>query len=118
MKVKLDNQQGFVAIDNEVIAKVAGLAAIECYGVVGMAMVSLSDGIVKLLKGSGLTKGIKVSLNGQQIELDFHIIVEYGVNIKAVTETLISTVNYKIETFSGMTVSKINVFVEGVRVDE
>ncbi|NLP46116.1 MAG: Asp23/Gls24 family envelope stress response protein, partial [Epulopiscium sp.] len=49
---------------------------------------------------------------------DFHIIVEYGVKISAVADNLISTVKYKVEKFIGLEVEKINIFVEGVRVDK
>lgn len=114
----IDNNLGTVKINKEVIAQVAGITAIECYGIVGMAMVSVKSGIARLLKRDSITKGIEVNIEGDWISIDFHIIVEYGVNITAVTDTLISTVQYKMETFTGMKVNKINVFVESIRVDE
>lgn len=115
---RIDNELGEVIIDNEVLAKVAGLTAVECYGIVGMAMVNVSSGLAKLLKRESLTKGVNVEVVDNIINIELHIIVEYGVNIAAVTDTLISTVMYKIEKFSGMKVGKINIYVEGVRVDE
>ncbi len=114
----MGNELGEVIIENEVLAKVAGLTAVECYGIVGMAMVNLTTGLTKLVKGDSLTKGIHLTVEDNVISLEFHIIIEYGVNIKAVTDNLISTVKYKLETFSGMSVNKIDVYVEGVRVDE
>jgi uncharacterized alkaline shock family protein YloU len=115
---RMGNELGEVIIENEVLAKVAGLSAVECYGIVGMAMVNLTNGLTKLLKGDSLTKGINLQVNDNVMVIEFHIIIEYGVNIKAVTDNLISTVKYKLETFSGMEVAHIDVFVEGVRVDE
>jgi uncharacterized alkaline shock family protein YloU len=115
---RIENKLGSVTIENEVLAKVAGVTAIECYGIVGMAMVNLTTGLTKLLKGESLTKGINLTVNDNIISLEFHIIIEYGVNIKAVTDNLINTVKYKLETFSGMEVNQIDVYVEGVRVDE
>lgn len=114
----MGNELGEVIIENEVLAKVAGLTAVECYGIVGMAMVNLTTGLTKLVKGDSLTKGIHLTVEDNVISLEFHIIIEYGVNIKAVTDNLISTVKYKLETFSGMSVNQIDVYVEGVRVDE
>lgn len=114
----MGNELGEVIIENEVLAKVAGLTAVECYGIVGMAMVNLTTGLTKLVKGDSLTKGIHLTVEDNVISLEFHIIIEYGVNIKAVTDNLISTVKYKLETFSGMAVNQIDVYVEGVRVDE
>lgn len=51
-----------------------------------------------------------------KITLNFHVIVSYGVSISAVTDNLISNVKYKVEEFTGMTVDKINIYIEGVRV--
>ncbi len=115
---RFENDLGDITISNEVIAKAAGLNAIECYGIVGMAAMNVTDGIAKLLKRESLTQGIKVTIDNNQITIDFHVIVEYGINIRAVADNLISTVKYKIETFSGMEVKQLNIFVEGVRVDD
>ncbi len=116
MKYRMNNQLGEVMIDSDVIAKYAGMVAIECIGIVGMAAVNVKDGIVKLLKRDNLTKGINVTVINNKIHLDFHVIVSYGVSISAVSDNLISNVKYKVETFTGVEVEKINIFVEGVRV--
>ena len=115
---KFNTGYGEVTIDNEVLAKVTGVTAVECYGIVGMAMVNVTSGIAKLLRGDNITKGISLSVEENVISIELHIIVEYGVNIKAVTDNVISTVAYKLETFSGLKVGRINIFVEDVRVDE
>ena len=88
----------------------------ECFGIVGMAMVNMKDGLVKLLKGDNLTRGVNVQINDNKITLSFHVIVAYGVSISAVSDNLMSNVKYKVEEFTGMTIEKINIFVEGVRV--
>lgn len=117
MKGSMSTDLGIITIDQDVIAKYAGTVAVECFGIVGMATVSMKDGLVKLLKQESLTKGIQVNISEDNgITLDFHIIVAYGVSISAVTDNLISNVKYKVEEFSGMTVDKINVYIEGVRV--
>lgn len=108
---------GIITIDPEVIGQYAGSVAVECFGIVGMAAVSMKDGLVRLLKKESLTKGIQVSISDDnKITLNFHVIVSYGVSISAVTENLISNVKYKVEGFTGMTVDKINIYIEGVRV--
>lgn len=77
----------------------------------------MKDGLVHLLKRESFTRGIQVNISDENhISLNFHIIVSYGVSISAVTENLISNVQYKVEEFSGMPVDKINVYIEGVRV--
>ncbi len=107
---------GNVSIDSEVIAKYAGSSAVECFGIVGMAVISVKDGIAKLLKRENLTQGVGVTISQDNlITIDLHIIVSYGVSISAVASNLISDVKYKVEEFSGLKVEKINVLVEGVR---
>ena len=116
MKGHMNTQLGAVMIDPEVIARYAGSVAVECFGIVGMAMVNVKDGLVKLLKRDNLTRGVNVQINDNKITLSFHVIVSYGVSISAVSDNLISNVKYKVEEFTGMTIEKINIFVEGVRV--
>ena len=116
MKGLMNTQMGAVMIDPEVIARYAGSVAVECFGIVGMAMVNVKEGLVKLLKRDNLTRGVYVEINDNKITLSFHVIVSYGVSISAVSDNLISNVKYKVEEFTGMTIEKINIFVEGVRV--
>ena len=116
MKGKMNTEMGQILISPEVIAKYAGETAYECFGIVGMAMVSMKDGLVRLLKKDSSTKGINVEINeNNEILIDFHIIVAYGVNIATIADNIVSSVKYKIEEFTGMTVKKVNIFVEGVR---
>ena len=117
MKGSMSTDLGIITIDPEVIAKYAGSVAVECFGIVGMAAVSRKDGLVKLLKKESLTKGIQVGISDEnKITLNFHVVVAYGVSISAVTDNLISNVKYKVEEFTGMSVDKINIYIEGVRV--
>lgn len=107
---------GEVEIDNEVLATYAGSSAVGCFGVVGMANISMRDGLVRLLRRENLKNGVKVLINNNKITIDLHIIISYGVRISVIAENLISDVKYKIEEFTGMEVEKINIYVEGVRV--
>ena len=117
MKGCMSTDLGIITIDPEVIAKYAGTVAVECFGIVGMATVSMKDGLVHLLKKESLTREITVAISDENhISINFHIIVAYGVSISAVTENLISNVKYRVEEFSGMPVDKINIYIEGVRV--
>ena len=116
MKGHMNTQIGEILIDNDVLAKYAGSSAVECFGIVGMASISMKDGIVKLLRKDSLSHGVNVIVDDHGITIDLHIIVAYGVSISAVAENLISNVKYKVEEFTGLEVVKINIFVEGVRV--
>ncbi len=117
MKGQFENEYGRVIIGSEVIATYAGSVAVECFGIVGIASVNVKDGIVRLLKKDYLTHGINVVIEeNNEITINFHVIISYGVSISTVTDNLISTVRYRVEEFTGMHIKKINIFVEGVRV--
>ena len=115
-ETSMNTHMGNVSIGNDVITQYAGSIAMECFGIVGMAGINVRDGLVKLLKKESMTRGINVSIRNNKLTINFHVIVAYGVSILAVTDNLISNVKYKLEEFTGIEVSKINIFVEGVRV--
>ena len=110
MKGRIDSGLGQIIIDTDVIATYAGSVAVECFGIIGMAAVSMKDGLVKLLRRDSLQHGINVKITeDNKIRLDFHVIVAYGVNISTIAD------KYKVEAFTGMEIEKINIYVEGVR---
>lgn len=116
MDCKFTTGIGLVSVSEEVILKVAGYAALECYGIVGMASKRTTDGIVQLLGLENLARGVRVHLNEESVDVELYIIVEYGISISAVAATLIDTVKYKVEHLTGAKVNKVNVSVEDIRV--
>lgn len=112
----MNTSMGEITVDKDVIAQYAGSSAVECFGVVGMASISVKDGFAKLLRKERLSNGVNVTVENNQILIDLHIIVSYGVSISAVADNLIANVKYKVEEFAGLEVAKINIYVEGVRV--
>ena len=116
MKGSMNTHLGNIYLDPEVIAQYAGSVAVECFGIVGMASVNVKDGLVKLLMKESITHGISVNIVNNKLILDFHVIVAYGVSIITVCDNLINNVKYKVESFTGLEIEKINIFVEGVRV--
>ncbi len=118
MSVNMLNENGGITIDDQALATLAGLAAMECYGVVGMASRNATQGIFELLKMEQLTKGIKVTTIDDKINIDLYIVLQYGVKISAVADNIISRIKYSVETFSGVCVDNVNIFVQGVRVQK
>lgn len=116
MKGRMNTGLGEITINTDVIATYAGSVAVECFGIVGMAAVNMKDGLVKLLKKDSLKHGINVQMKDNRISLDFHVIVAYGVSIRAVADNLMDNVKYKLEAFTGIEIEHINILVEGVRV--
>ena len=116
MSGRIDSGLGHIVINTDVIATYAGSVAVECFGIVGMAAVSMKDGLVKLLRKDSLKHGITVTISeDNKISLSFHVIVAYGVAISTIADNLISNVKYKVEAFTGMEIEKINILVEGIR---
>lgn len=118
MAIKAENEYGSVIMSTNVIARIAGKVASGCYGVVGMAYRSATDNIANLVGWDTITKGIKVSTENDKINIELHIIVEYGVNIKVVSDSIMNNVRYSVESMTGFKVGKITVNVEGIRVDQ
>ena len=118
MSAKIDNSRGYVRISNNVISKLAGYAATNCYGVVGMAVKSGKDGIAKLLKRENMDKGVKVKFFEDGLEISLHIVVEYGINISPIGESIKNNVKYQVEEATGIDVKSVIVNVEGIRVNQ
>ena len=117
MLSKTKNELGTIGVDNEVIARIAGTVAMECYGVVGMAARNIKDGLVGLLKIESLTKGVRLQTHEEgDLIIDLHIIVEYGTNMVAIAQTLMDNIRYKVEESVGIKVREVNISIEGVRV--
>lgn len=116
MKVKRENELGTIYIYHDVISTIAGASAIECYGLVGMASKSATDGIVKLLKREHLNKGVNISVENNEVIIDLYVIVQFGTKISTVANNIIDKVKYNVSNQTGITVKKVNLNVEGVRV--
>ena len=116
MPAELKNDMGTVVFFDAAISMLAGLSVVECYGVVGMAATRATDGLSELLKRENLSRGVKVTTNGDEVAIDLYIIVEYGTSISAVCSSIIDTVKYKVESLMGIHVFCVNVHVQGVRV--
>ncbi len=116
MITRIQNQYGTINISTEVIAMIAGAAAVECYGLVGMASKSAGSGIVNLLKREHLSKGIKITAKDDVLTIDLYVIVQFGTKISVVAENIIKKVKYNVENQTGLVVEKVNLNIEGVRV--
>lgn len=117
MVLKTGGELGEISVSNNVIAEIAGAVATKCYGVVGMASRNKKDGIVDLLRPDKMSKGISINVEDNGVVIEIHLIVEYGVNINTICKSIVNRVRYNIEQNAGIKVNRVNVKVEGVRVD-
>jgi len=117
MSIEFHTNDGHVTITNDVIATVAGGAAIECYGIVGMASKSqIKDGIAEMLRKENFSRGIVVRQEDNQLHIDMYIIVSYGTKISEVAHNVQSQVKYTLNQTLGLSIDSVNIYIQGVRV--
>lgn len=117
MSVDLNNQYGHITISNEVISTIAGGAAVECYGIVGMASKNqIRDGLSEMLRKENFSRGVVVRQNEDRLHIDMFIIVSYGTKISEVAHNVQSQVKYTLNKTVGLSVDSVNIFIQGVRV--
>ena len=108
---------GKLTVANDVIAEMAGYAALESYGVVGMADPNLRDGIAKLLPQSRLRKGIEIRKSEDgAICADLYIVVEHGTNLAEVSRMLAEKVAYVLQDSAQLPVESVDIHVQGVKI--
>jgi len=109
------NPLGNIFITHRAIASIAHQAALESYGVVGLAAKNLAEDIAQILVKDPVL-GVDVNFDANGITIDLYIIIEYGTRIKTVATILAETVKYKLETIIGIPVAQVNVHVRGLRI--
>lgn len=113
-----ENELGKIAVSNNVYTKIAGNAATKCFGVKGMAVRSVTDGLVHLLRRESMAKGVLVRVNDDgTISIDLHIMIDQGVNIPVLGQSIVSEVRYKVSQQTDTEVRDVNVIVDSVVID-
>ncbi|WP_044893807.1 Asp23/Gls24 family envelope stress response protein [Bacillus alveayuensis] len=117
MSIELQTKYGRIEISNDVIATIAGGAAVDCYGIVGMASKNqIKDGISEILRRENFSKGVIVRQENDEVHIDMYIIVSYGTKISEVAHNVQTKVKYTLDQTLGLAVQSINIYVQGVRV--
>ena len=115
--IRHNNENGSVTISTSVYTDIAGTAATNCFGVKGMAALSLTDGVYHLLRKESLAKGVRVEFHDDDtISIDLHIMVDNGVNLAAVGASIISEVRYVVTKCTGTEVRDVNVYIDSMMI--
>lgn len=113
--IRMNTDAGQITVDSAVYTNIAGFAATNCFGVKGMAVRSMTDGLVHLLRREAMSKGVNVIYNeDESISIELHIIVENGVNIPAVCRSIMNEVRYVVNKNTGAEVRAVDVFVDSM----
>lgn len=106
-------QTGVIRISDDVVATIAGLAALETPGIAAMSG-GISEGLAKRLSGKNVQKGVSVEVGQLEAAIDLRIIVHYGIPIQEVSRQLQLNVREAVTNMTGLQVVEVNVKVEGV----
>ena len=117
--VKFSNEHGNIYLSKDIFTNLTGDAATHCFGVKGMTVRSVTDGLVHLLKKEYMGKGVHVTYHpDNSISIELHIAVERGVNIPVVCESIKDEVRYKVTTATGVELKRIDVYVDSMIIDK
>ena len=116
--VRIDNELGTISICSEVFTNLAGDAATRCFGVKGMAGRAKDNGLVQLLRRESMSKGVAVSFHEEgSISIALHIVVDHGVNLLTLSESICNEVGYKVRSATGVPVKRVDVFIDSMLID-
>ena len=111
-----DSPAGRITIGDDVVAEVVGLTVLECYGVVGMAGKRIVNGVARLLGRDGTAAGVDVQRAADgEVAVAVHVVMENGLNLAEVSESLRSRVSYEVERLCGIVVTAVAVHIHDVR---
>ena len=114
--IRIDNRYGTIEVSQEYFRHLVGEAVSSCYGVVGMARKGVRTGLRAMLsRTSRVEDSVRVRNEGERLVVDIHIEVVFGMNISAIAKSIVNKVRYTVEEATGLTVKKVNVFVDGIQ---
>lgn len=117
MAAELTTSLGKIVIADDLITNIAGYAAVENYGIVGMNAKKAADTLVELFGKDNLRRGVSLTnVDANTVDIDLYVTLEYGVSLPAVAQNTKSNVKYRVEEMTGLNVRQVNVHVESIRV--
>jgi len=116
MEENMAFDNGNIKISDEVISTIATIAVSEVNGVIGMGG-SFTGDIVEKFGKKTLTKGVKITMDNDEVILDLNVILKYGVRIPEIAWNIQENVKKSVESMTGLNVIKVNVRVVGIEVE-
>ena len=114
--ISYETRTGSIGFTENFLSKLIGHAVTSCFGVVGMMPSSNRQRLFGLVsKEQSLDTGIKVTGNVDQIDVEIHIMVTFGMNIPAIAASITEKVKYVVTDSTSITVNKVNVKVDGIK---
>jgi len=115
--IRLQNENGSINISSDVFTILTGDAATNCFGVKGMTLRSVTDGLVHLLKNESKGKGVHIRYHEDNtISIELHIAVDQGVNIHAICESIMHRVRYQVTSGTGVEIKRVDIFIDSMLI--
>ena len=109
---------GRISMSEDMIANIAGLAAMENSGIAGMNATKAADTLIQIIGGENHKRGVSVTPveDGEEVDIDLYVTLMYGVSLPAVAQNTIENVRYRVSDMTGIKVRNVNIYVESIRV--
>ena len=116
--IRIENRYGTIEVSQDYFRYLVGNAVSSCYGVAGMVRNGARQGLRSMIsRRTYADDGVRVRSDGERLIVDIHIEVIYGMNIAAIAKSIVNKVRYTVEEATGLTVKKVNVFVDGMKLE-
>lgn len=115
--IKTENHLGVIELHSHFFSDLIGHTVTSCFGVVGMA----NSGPVQNIRqkvfrhGTCIDRGVAVYLQNDELSADIHIVISYGVNIRAIVDSITNKVRYTVEQATGLKLKNVNVYVDEMK---
>lgn len=115
--IKIENHIGKIYISQRYLKKLIGKTAKNCFGVVGMNNYGTKQSLRSFVNISSLDNGviIREAQSPNAIVIDLHITVSYGVNISAISDSIVHKVRFAVESEAGVEIEKVNIFIDSLQ---
>jgi uncharacterized alkaline shock family protein YloU len=114
--IAYETRLGKIDISESYLSKLIGHEVVSCFGVVGMVASGSKQKILgKIQKNEPIDTGIKVFGDANDINVELHIMVTYGMNINAIAASITEKVKYIVKENTGITVNKVIVKIDGIK---
>lgn len=116
MSREIINEKGSVVISKEVLSTITGIAATDCFGVVGMSSKNFKDGIATILGRESFSKGVEIVEDSEGLVIKIYIVVAYGTKISEIASNVVNRVKYSVKDMTGLEIENVQLVVQDVRV--
>ena len=116
--IRIGNHLGTIEVSQEYFRYLIGGAVSSCYGVTAMVKAGPRQGLRALFtKRAYADEGIVVRGDSDRLIVDVHISVVYGMNIAAISKSIVNKIRYTVEEATGLHVKKVNVYVDSMKAE-